>query len=654
VTIEGVAPEIDGGRFASKGVLGAPVWVEADIFTDGHDIVHGVLMHRVLGDRAWEETPLEGLVNDRFRASFLPERLGHYEFTLEAWVERYATWLSDLKKRLSADQDLSVELLVGSAYVAAAADRASGEDAGELRDYAKRLAGRQSQETRAAVANEPELVALMAQYADRASATRYAKELKVWIDPPRAQFSAWYEFFPRSSWDGTGKHATLRDCEARLDYVAEMGFDILYLPPIHPIGATFRKGPNNTLKPKQGDPGSPWAIGSQDGGHKAIHPELGTAEDLRHLVEAARERGIDVALDIALQCSPDHPYVREHPEWFRHRPDGTIQYAENPPKKYQDIYPIEFESPEWRALWDELRDVFLHWIDLGIRVFRVDNPHTKPFRFWEWVIAEIRERRPEVIFLAEAFTRPKVMYHLAKVGYTQSYTYFAWRNTKQGLIEYLTELTREEPRHYFRPNFWPNTPDILTEDLQQGGPPMFKNRLILAATLSSNYGIYGPAFELMEHIPREPGSEEYLNSEKYEIRTWDVEQGPSLRTFITRVNAIRRAHPALQTNESLRFHEIQNENLIWYTKHSPDERNVIAVAVNLDPYVTHGGWAHLPTEALGIEPGEPYQMHDLLSDARYTWAGDWNYIELNPYQCPAHIFCVRKKVRTEDAFDYYM
>lgn len=654
MTIEGVEPEIDGGRFAAKRAVGETFTVRADVFTDGHDIIDGVLLYRRESQRKWREARLTPLGNDRFEAGFVPEELGAHVYTVQGWVDRYATWLHDLRKRVSAEQDLTVPLQIGAGLIEDAAQRAKGDDRRELKHFAKALTTPElEQGSRAETAASDELLRLMALYHDRDSATTYPRELRLWVDCPRAAFSAWYEMFPRSSWDGTGRHATFRDCEKRLDYVARLGFDVLYLPPIHPIGRTFRKGKNNNLVAHDADPGSPWAIGAKEGGHDAIHPELGTEADLKRLAKKASERGIAIALDIALQCSPEHPYVKAHPEWFRWRPDGTIQYAENPPKKYQDIYPIEFESGDWRALWDELRDIFLHWIELGIRIFRIDNPHTKPFRFWEWVIGEIREDHPDVIFLAEAFTRPKVMYHLAKAGFTQSYTYFAWRTTKWDLTQYLEELTKSDVRHYFRPNLWPNTPDILTEHLQHGGPAAFKARLVLAATLSSNYGIYGPAFELMEHRAREHGSEEYLDSEKYEIKTWDVTGRPTLAEFIERVNRVRRENPALHMNDTLQFHEIQNEHLIWYTKHSHAKDNIIAVAVNLDPHMTHAGWAHLPAAALGLEANQPYQVHDLVSDARYVWHGEWNYIELNPYQCPSHIFRIRQHVRTEQDFDYY-
>jgi len=474
------------------------------------------------------------------------------------------------------------------------------------------------------------------------------------VDPERARFSAWYELFPRSASSTPGAHGTFHDVEARLPYVAELGFDVLYFPPIHPIGREKRKGKNNSLAPSAEDVGSPWAIGAAEGGHKSLHPELGTLEDFRRLVARAREFGIEIALDIAFQCAPDHPYVKEHPEWFRWRPDGTVQYAENPPKKYQDIYPFNFETDDWRALWEELASVFEFWMAEGVRIFRVDNPHTKPFAFWEWAIARLKRQHPEAIFLAEAFTRPKVMHRLAKLGYTQSYTYFAWRNTKWELTEYFTELARGPGREYFRPNVWPNTPDILTEHLQFGGRPAFMARLVLAATLAASYGIYGPAFELLESKPRDPGGEEYLDSEKYQIRAWDLAREDSLRGFIARVNEARRDNPALQSDASLAFFPVDNEHIICYAKATPDLENVVVTVVNVDPYHTQSGWVELDLAALGVDERSPYQMHELLTGARYLWHGARNFVSLDVTRSPAQIFRLRRKVRTERDFDYFL
>jgi starch synthase (maltosyl-transferring) len=474
------------------------------------------------------------------------------------------------------------------------------------------------------------------------------------VDREKARFSTWYEMFPRSCGLESGRHGTFKDCMARLPYVAAMGFDVLYLPPIHPIGRTHRKGDNNNPVAGPDDPGTPWAVGSEEGGHKSLHPQLGTLKDFRDFVTSARGYDIEIALDIAFQCSPDHPYVEEHPEWFRRRPDNTVQFAENPPKKYEDIYPFDFETYSWQELWHELKSIVTFWIEQGIRIFRVDNPHTKPFHFWQWLITEIKKSYPDVIFLSEAFTRPKVMYRLAKLGFTQSYTYFAWRNTAWELTQYFTELTRGNAREYFHPNLWPNTPDILTEYLQFGGRPAFMARLVLAATLGANYGIYGPAFELCENRPKEPGSEEYLDSEKYEVKNWDISGPDSLKDFVARVNQIRRENAALQGDWSLRFHEVDNTQLICYSKHTDDFSNVVLVVVNLDPHHTQSGWVEFPLEELGIDPQRSYQMHDLLSGARYLWRGTRNYVELNSQVAPAHIFRMRRRVRTERDFDYYM
>ena len=650
VVIERLSPEIDCGRFAIKRTIGEPVVVEADIFADGHDAVSAVLRFRHLRQPDWDEAPMTLVENDRWRGTFTVMELGTYEYTVLAWVDQYQTWARDLRKRLQAEQDVSVDLLIGAELIEAAAARAGEADGELLRSYAARL--REGQE-HAELALEPELAELMARYDDRPFASQYQQTLRVTVDRERARFSTWYEMFPRSCAPEPGRHGTFRDCEARLPYIAGMGFDVLYLPPIHPIGRTNRKGRNNTLVAGPDDPGSPWAIGAGDGGHDAINPALGTLDDFRRFVERAQQLGIEVALDLAFQCSPDHPYVRQHPEWFRRRPDGTVQYAENPPKKYQDIYPLDFETERWRELWEELKSVVQFWIDQGVRIFRVDNPHTKPFRFWEWLIGEIKAAHPEIIFLSEAFTRPKVMYHLAKLGFTQSYTYFAWRNTKWELTQYLTELTRTSVREFFRPNFWPNTPDILTEYLQHGGRPAFMARLVLAATLSASYGIYGPAFELCEHRPLRPGSEEYLNSEKYEIRVWDLDRPDSLKDFIARVNRIRRENPALHDNANLTFHPVDNEQIICYSKSTADRSNVILVVVNLDPYHTQSGWVDLALDALELDPHQSFQVHDLLTDAYYLWHGPRNYVELNPHVAPAHVFKVRRKVLTERDFDYF-
>lgn len=652
VTIERVRPEIDGGRFPIKRTVGERVTVEADAFADGHDVLGAALLYRHEDDAGWTAVPMVALGNDRWQGSFGTEVLGRYAYTVQAWIDDFGTWARDLSRRIAAGHDVATDLVVGAALVEAAADRAAPTDAARLRAAAGRLRG--GGDDALAAATDVDLAAAMARCADRRDLVTYDRELWVLVDRERARFSAWYELFPRSCAPEPGRHGTLADCAARLDYVAEMGFDVVYLPPIHPIGRTHRKGRNNAPVAGPDDPGSPWAIGAAEGGHDAVHPQLGTLEDLHRLVARARALGLEVALDLAFQCSPDHPYVTAHPEWFRRRPDGRVQYAENPPKRYEDIFPLHFESDAWASLWEELRRIVLFWIAQGVRIFRVDNPHTKPFRFWEWLLAHIRAEHPDVLFLSEAFTRPAVMYHLAKLGFAQSYTYFAWRNTKDELERYFTELTRTEVAEFFRPNLWPNTPDILTEYLQTGGRPAFIARLVLAATLGASYGIYGPAFELCEARPREPGSEEYLNSEKYEIRHWDLDRPDSLRHVIARVNRIRREHPALHADRSLTFHPVDAEALIAYSKRTDDGADIVLVVVNLDPHHRQAGWVTLPLETLGLSPQEPYQVHDLLTGTRYLWSGARNYVELDPQGLPAHIFAVRRRVRREQDFEYYL
>jgi starch synthase (maltosyl-transferring) len=654
--IENVSPEIDAGRFPIKRVIGEKLVVEADVFADGHDILSVVLRHRHMSESLWMETPMEPLPNDRWRASFLVTELGTYFYTIESWVDRFRTWRRNLEKKVSANQNVRVELFTGVELVRAAADRAVGMAASELQRLADGLSSETSRSVALAIdiALTPRLTELMASFPDRRHATRYSRELRATVDPTLARFGAWYEMFPRSGSREAGRPGTFKEAEASLQRIAEMGFDILYLPPIHPIGRTFRKGKNNSPSASANDPGSPWAIGSAEGGHKAIDPSLGTLADFRQFVNRAREFGIEIALDIAFQCSPDHPYVQEHSDWFRKRPDGSIQYAENPPKKYQDIYPIDFETEDWRELWLELKSVFEFWIERDVRIFRVDNPHTKAFRFWEWCIGQLKDEHPELIFLSEAFTRPKVMYYLAKLGFTQSYNYFPWRNTKRELTDYMTELTQTPIQQYFRPNLWPNTPDILPQYLQYGGRPAFVIRLILAATLGASYGIYGPAFELAENRAREAGSEEYLDSEKYEIRRWDLDAPGNLRTLIGRINRVRKENPALHSNDSLRFHPVNNEQIIAYTKHTESFENVILTIVNLDPHHTQSGWVELELDQFKIDWRSSFQVHDLLTDARYLWNGPKNYVELNPAFAPAHILRIRRHVRTEHDFDYFL
>ena len=633
VAIESVSPEIDAGRFPAKRALGEKVAVEADIFADGHDALACVTRYRHASSPSWTEVPMVPLVNDRWRAEFVVTELGTYRFTIEAWIDRFGTWSRQFAKRVEAGQDVTQELEVAARLVEAAAARAAAPDSEKLAGYAAQL---RKGKAAAAAALGSDLAELMERHADRSLSATNGREVEVIVEAERARYGAWYEMFPRSA-GKQGKHGTFRDVEDWLPYISGMGFDVLYLPPIHPIGRTHRKGANNSVKAKPDEPGSPWAIGSDEGGHKSVHPQLGTLDDFRRLVRVAGEHGLSIALDIAFQCSPDHPYAKEHPEWFRHRADGSIQYAENPPKKYEDIYPFDFETNDWRALWEELKSVFVFWVQQGVHIFRVDNPHTKPFRFWEWVIAEVKRDYPDVMFLSEAFTRPRLMERLAKSGFTQSYTYFAWKTKKTDIRDYFAQLTSAPLKDYFRPNAWPNTPDILTEYLATGGRPAFIVRLVLAATLSSSYGIYGPAFELVEHVPARPGSEEYLNSEKYELKRWDIERKDSLREIITRVNAIRHENQALQSNEGLSFHLADDENVICYSKRTADARNIVVTVVNLDPKRTHSAVIELPIEEWGIDPKRAFPIEELLTGSKSRWRGNMRELRLDPKTSPAAI-----------------
>jgi starch synthase (maltosyl-transferring) len=643
VQIEEVSPEINGGRFAIKRTVGEEVRVEVDMFCDSHDAISGVILYRPETSQQWLEAPLSPLVNDRWQGKFTVSEMGRYVYTVMGWVDHFKSWRRDIIKKIEAGQDVSLDWLVGAELIEQGSQRASGQDAEQLKNWAMTIRSQQKEGADIPYMEtlSEERIALMTQYPDRELATSYEKELKITVDREKARFSSWYELFPRSC-GAPGQHGTLIDCMEHLPYVAEMGFDVLYLPPIHPVGYTFRKGKNNTTTAEPDDVGVPWGIGSSEGGHKSVHPKLGTLEDFQQLVRKAQEYGMEIALDLAYQCTPDHPYVKEHPQWFKHRPDGTIQYAENPPKKYQDIYPIDFETEDWQNLWEELKSVVLFWVDRGVKIFRVDNPHTKAFPFWEWMIEEVKQTHPEVLFLSESFTRPKVMYRLGKMGFTQSYTYFTWRTAKWELTEYFTELTQTKVHQFFRPNLWPNTPDILHKFLQHGGQAAFKIRLVLAGTLGASYGIYGPAFEVCENRALKPGSEEYLNSEKYQIRDWDLNSPYSIKYLVARVNQSRHKHPALQSDGSLKFHTTDNEQIICYSKQTEDSSDVMLMIVNLDPYNTQSGWVSLPLESLGIYPYQPYQLHDMLNDAHYTWSGDRNYVELDPRAIPAHVFWLKQ------------
>ncbi|SRR5579885_444937 len=641
VVIENVQPLIDCGRYPVKRVVGEDLVVEADIFKDGHDAVAAVLKWRVVGKRRWRETPMTFVENDRWRGVCTLYDEAIHEYTIEAWTDRFRSWQEEFAKKFEAGMfALQSEALEGSALVEAAARRARNrQDRERLLQFAREISGATASEVYSLSASG-ELAVLMATYADRSDATQFSPAPRVIVERPAALFGAWYEFFPRSAEGRGDRGSTLRDCLPRIDDAKSMGFDVIYFPPIHPIGHTNRKGRNNSTTCEPGDPGVPWAIGSEAGGHKSVEPALGTLEDFDWLQSEVRKRGMEIALDFAINCSPDHPYVKEHPDWFYKRPDSTIKYAENPPKKYEDIYPLNFRCQNWRELWEEMKNIVLFWAQRGVRIFRVDNPHTKPVAFWEYLIRGVREKYPDTIFLSEAFTRPKMMKALAKVGFTQSYTYFTWRNTKQELIDYFTELTRSDMKEYFRPNLWPNTPDILPFYLQEGGRPAFMIRVALAATLSPLYGIYS-GYELCENQAL-PGREEYLDSEKYQFKERDWNAAGNIKDWIARLNKIRRQNRALQLLTNLRFHHAENDAILFYSKMTPARDNIILVAVNLDPFRKQHSFVYVPIEEFGQMESDTYQVRDLLSDAQYTWRGSQNYVELDPWIQPAHIFLVRR------------
>lgn len=652
VIVEYVAPQVDGGKLPIKRAVGEKVIITAHIFSDGHDLIRAELLYRTEEEKSYRSKEMSYVVNDEWKASFEISELKTYYYTVRAWLDRFGTWQENLRKKVTAGQKVEVDLLIGSELLEHASSRAKGTDASKLQQIAKKLRQTKRVDNVIRICLSEELTNLVNEYPDKSNASKYPIELSVSVSRPKALFSSWYELFPRSC-GSEGKHGTFADCERLLPDIKKLGFDVLYLPPIHPIGKKNRKGKNNSTNYGAGDPGSPWAIGSLEGDHKAVHPELGNITDFRKLVKHAQEHGIEVAIDLAFQCSPDHPYVKEHPEWFQWRPDKTVQYAENPPKKYEDILPLNFETDCWKELWEELKSVVIFWIKQGVRIFRVDNPHTKPFTFWQWLIAEVKKNYPEVIFLSEAFTRPKLMQRLAKLGFDQSYTYFTWRNAKQELEQYLTELTQTEVSEYLRPNFWPNTPDILPEYLQYGGRASFIIRVILAATLSSNYGIYGPAYELCINDAIED-KEEYLNSEKYEIKHWNRNQEGNISAVIERINRARRENSSLQRTRNLKFYDIDNNMMIAYGKTTEDLSNITIMVVNLDPYHKQSGWLVLPLKELGMDPEQTYLLHDILSNDKYIWQGDRNYLELDPRVMPAHILKVHRRLRREQDFDYFM
>ena len=643
VAIRHMTPSVEAGRYPAKTSRGEQVAVEADVFADSHDLIRAAVSWRPQGRRRWHEAPMRPLGNDRWRATFVPDDLGRHEFRVTGWIDRFGSWQRDTRKKLDAGVATDVDLAIGAELLAEVHGDATGPDAALLDALrAELLDASRPHAERAAAALTDATADLVARNDGRRFATA-SDAYPLRVDRERARYSTWYELFPRSTSPEPDRPGTLDDVIARLPYVQAMGFDVLYLPPIHPIGTVHRKGRNNSVQAQPDEPGSPWAIGSADGGHDTVHPELGTLDDVARLVAACQDHGLELALDIAFQCAPDHPWVREHPDWFKHRPDGSIQYAENPPKKYQDIDPLDFESPDADGLWQALRGVFEHWIAQGVRIFRVDNPHTKAFAFWEWCLNGLLDEHPDLILLSESFTRPKVMQELARIGFNQSYTYFAWKNEKWELEEYYAELFLTEVRDYFRPNSWPNTPDILTEFLQYGGRGAFVQKLVLAATLTANYGIYGPPFELMLHEAR-PGAEEYLDNEKYEVKHWLLDQPHSLAEMIRLVNRIRHENPALQQDRGFALHHVDNDRMFAFSKRDPRSDNTVLVVVNLDPHWTQAATTWLDLPALGIDdPDATFEVHDRLGDARYVWRGPRNYVELDPHVSPAHVFVVKAR-----------
>ncbi len=636
VIIENVTPEINGGYYMAKRVVGEKMTVEADVYADGHDQWAAVLLYRHESEKKYTPVRMKELTNDRWSASFIPEKQGVYFYSIEAWLDHGLSWHHDTSRKINGSQQVSVELLMGAEMLEGMIKSASKTEKVRLKEIVALFKDESQYEEACRVAQSHEVHDFFIQYPDNRHIVTY-KVLKLYVDRPKALFSTWYELFPRSTSDVKDQHGTFKDVIKRLPRLEEMGMDVLYLPPVHPIGNAFRKGKNNNTQARPDEPGSPWAIGNIEGGHTALLPALGTMEDFVEMVIEAGKHGIEIAMDYALQCSQDHPWVKEHPQWFKWRPDGTIQYAENPPKKYQDVVPLNFECEDWQNLWLALKDILLFWVSKGIRIFRVDNPHTKSFRFWEWVIAEVKTVDPDVLFLSEAFTRPKIMQQLAKLGFSQSYTYFTWRNTKAELEAYMTELTQSEMRDYFRANFWPNTPDINPYNMQSGNENMFITRHCLASTLSSSYGFYGPVFEYLVHQAI-PGKEEYLDSEKYEVKNWDWDKQTKLRQLITMINQIRKDNKALQTTYNYQSCKIENDMIMAYLRKTDDNQNCIMVVVNLDPFHRQSGWVKVPLSELGVAEGHHLVMHDLITDARYIWTKEWNFVELDPTMLPFHIF----------------
>ncbi|TAE18281.1 MAG: alpha-1,4-glucan--maltose-1-phosphate maltosyltransferase [Bacteroidetes bacterium] len=650
VIIENVTPEIDGGKYPAKRVVGQYVDIKAYVFADGHDVLGADVCYRHESEKNWQTTRLTELAelkSDIWVGRFLVEKQGYYYYKVRGWVDHALNWQHGIEKKVKDGQRVHVELWDGVQYIARLQKNKEANTVHkayfakliDLFESAKEDETKYTEAVKEALSTT--LHHIFEQYPFQQFVTEYDNSLSVYVDRKTALFSALYEFFPRSASQEAGKHGTFKDCERLLPRVADMGFDTLYFPPVHPIGVAHRKGKNNATTAQAGDVGSPWAIGGKEGGHKDIHPELGTLEDFKSLIKTAESYGIEVAMDYALQCSPDHPYVTEHPAWFKWRPDGTVQYAENPPKKYQDILPIYFETEDWKALWDELLSILLYWCEVGIKVFRVDNPHTKAFVFWEWAIAEVKKKYPDTLFLSEAFTRPKVTHKLAKAGFTQAYTYYTWRNSKQELIQYMTELTQGAEKDFFRPNFWPNTPDINPYILQGGNEALMLIRYFMAATLSSNYGVYGPVYEFNVHAAV-PGKEEYLDSEKYDVKLWDWNKQTKISVLMKLVNKARRENSALQETNNFVNCPIQDEQLFAYYKGSQDGKNHVICAVNLDPYNRRGGTLQVPIHLMNIAQHETYVVHDILTGNSYHWRGEYNFVELDPYFLPFHLFVVER------------
>ena len=634
VIIENVQPQVDAGLYPAKRTVGERVDVTADIFGDGHDHIRAEVLYKKVSEKDWHVVEMQHVGNDSWKASFSVTEKVSYVFTVQAWIDHFETWFDGFKKKATAKVDVKLELLEGAQLLREIARKKNTE----LLKVAEKLENRNNYTGNIQLVISEEFGKIVHQHPMRGFETRFPKELEVSVEFSKALFSTWYELFPRSA-SLVGKHGTFKDVIKLLPRISSMGFDVLYLPPIHPIGKLNRKGKNNNVRAQAGEPGSPWAIGSDEGGHKAVHPELGTLPDYMKLIQEAKSQNIDIALDLAYQCAPDHPYIKEHPEWFKQRPDGSIQYAENPPKKYQDIYPFDFECEAWQALWSELLSVILFWVDHGINVFRVDNPHTKPIPFWEWAIAETHKLYPDIVFLSEAFTRPKIMDSLAKSGFTQSYTYFTWRVSKEELIKYMNELVHGPSRNYFRPNFWPTTPDILPFHLQHQGENIFILRLALAATLSSSYGVYGPAYEFYHNLPIE-GKEEFMDSEKYEIKKYDWKKTNRMTDIISIINKARNDHRALQSTWNIHFCEIADSNLIAYIKATDDLLDIVLTIVNLDPDNKHSGYVQLPKALLKLGDKINVKLNDLMTGDQYTWTQEWNYVELNPHKIPFHLFTV--------------